>query len=79
MRNNKLVFCLILTAVLVLMNSGVHAQVPDFVLTKSAGGVHVDLGFSIAVDSDYNIIIGGEFAGTAQFDGTTVTANWFWG
>ncbi len=40
----------------------------NFVWAKSMGGLNIELGFSIAIDSNDNIYITGNYEGTADFD-----------
>lgn len=46
----------------------------SLIWAKSAGGIDDDRGYGIAVDGSDNIVVTGEFAGEAGFDGDTLTS-----
>jgi len=53
----------------------VQAQPPDLLWATSAGGSSFDSGKGIAVDSSGNAYVTGEFSGTVDFEGTSLTSN----
>ena len=73
------VLALVLLTVVALGTQSAVAQSTDFAWAVRAGGDVVfdgdaDTGQDIDVDGDGNILIVGMFRGTADFDGTTVSA-----
>ena len=53
----------------------IHAQAPDFVWAKRAGGTEPDAASRIAVDANGNSYVTGIFRGTASFGTTELTSS----
>ena len=66
---------IILFAATIISVAYSHAQAPNFLWAKSAGGANGDYGESIATDSAGNVYVTGRFYSTSITFGTTVLTN----
>ena len=76
LRERKSIIALLFSYIFLFLAIAVHAQ--DLIWAKQAGGVDLDLGSNIAVDSNGNSYVVGVFGGAATFgeddDETTLTS-----
>jgi hypothetical protein len=73
----RLLSTLFLLAVLSLSNGTTHAQIANFLWVEQAGGTDWDEGLAISMDGSGNVIVTGDFRGTAAFGNTSLTSAGF--